>query len=312
MTTVTSELPRLDTPASWKAVSAHVDLGASGTVHYVDFGGPGQPGQAPLMLVHGLGGSFVNWASLGPLLAVHRRVFALDLPGFGLSYPNGRSASVTSNAAALAAFIDRVVGATPVLIGNSMGGLLSIMYASRQPTAGVVLIDPVLFRVPGQPFDREIVKTFATYAMPGLGTRLLARERRQTAPVDLVTRVFDVVSRDRSTIAADLFETSVAMATTRREAPGIDKAYLQAARSILRIAAKSKAYYAAMRRIDAPVLLIHGAHDRLVPVVAARGVAQRFPDWAYAELPDAGHVPHMEAAADVHRITTSWLAGLDR
>jgi pimeloyl-ACP methyl ester carboxylesterase len=42
--------------------------------------------------------------------------------------------------------------------------------------------------------------------------------------------------------------------------------------------------------------------------VAARAAAQRFPDWAYVELPDAGHVPHMEAATDVYQITMDWLS----
>jgi pimeloyl-ACP methyl ester carboxylesterase len=250
----------------------------------------------------------VNWATLGPLLAVHRRVYALDLPGFGLSYPNGRSASVSANADALAAFIDQVAGAAPLLIGNSMGGLLSIMYAAAHETEAVVLIDPVLPRVNGQPFDREVVRAFATYAIPGLGARLLARNRARTAPADVVTQIFTVVSKDRTTIAPDLFATSVVMVETRATVPGIDKAYLQAARSILRVAAKSRAYYAKMAAITAPVLLIHGTHDRLVPAVAARAAAQRFPDWAYVELPDAGHVPHMEAATDVYQITMDWLS----
>ncbi len=46
--------------------------------------------------------------------------------------------------------------------------------------------------------------------------------------------------------------------------------------------------------------------------MAAREAAQRFPGWTYMELPDAGHVPHMEAAADVYRITMDWLAVPDR
>ncbi len=253
MTALSPGLPRLDhIPAAWNAISAHADLGPHGLVHYVDFGGPrdADPAAAPIVLVHGLGGSFVNWATLGPLLAVHQRVYALDLPGFGLSYPNGRPATVSANAAALGAFIDRVAGATPLLIGNSMGGLLSIMYASRHQTTGVVLIDPVLPRVKGQPLDREVAVTFATYAIPGLGARLLARERRRLPPADMVRRIFTVVSRDRSTIAEDLFDTSVAMAAVRTDAPGIDRAYLQAARSLLRLGG------------PADRLLPDDAHDR--------------------------------------------------
>jgi len=62
-------------------ISRWVDLGVP--VHYVDHGGPAE---GPLLvLVHGLGGSSVNWAALAPLLAGTCRALALDLPGFGLT-----------------------------------------------------------------------------------------------------------------------------------------------------------------------------------------------------------------------------------
>ena len=66
--------------------SATVDLG--GPVHYVDFGGPADG--PVLVLVHGLGGSHLNWDLFAPLVREHARVLALDLPGFGRSEPAGR------------------------------------------------------------------------------------------------------------------------------------------------------------------------------------------------------------------------------
>src|SRR4051794_34778773 len=83
-----------------------VDL--DGPVHLVDFGGPAT-GPA-VVLVHGLGGSHLNWDLLAPLVTRHARVWALDLPGFGRSEPGGRSASVSANAAVLQRFLDEVVG----------------------------------------------------------------------------------------------------------------------------------------------------------------------------------------------------------
>ena len=54
-------------------------------MHYVDFGGLAT-GPA-VVLVHGLGGSHLNWDLFAPLLTEHARVWALDLPGFGRSEP---------------------------------------------------------------------------------------------------------------------------------------------------------------------------------------------------------------------------------
>src|SRR6476661_10812538 len=112
-----------------------VDLG--GPVHYVDFGGP-ESGPA-VVLVHGLGGSHLNWDLFAPLLNGRARVWAIDLPGFGRSEPDGRTASVSANAAVLQRFLADVVGEPVVLVGNSMGGMLSILAAGERPDAVIGL-----------------------------------------------------------------------------------------------------------------------------------------------------------------------------
>ena len=66
-------------------------------VHYVDFGGP--DGAPTVVLVHGLGGSHLNWDLFAPLLRPHARVLALDLPGFGRSEPGDRRTTVHDNVA---------------------------------------------------------------------------------------------------------------------------------------------------------------------------------------------------------------------
>ena len=63
--------------------SRTVELG--GPVHYVDYGGNADG--PVVVLVHGLGGSHLNWDLLAPHLTPHARVVALDLPGFGRSEP---------------------------------------------------------------------------------------------------------------------------------------------------------------------------------------------------------------------------------
>src|SRR6266542_2770672 len=69
---------------AWGGVSRTADLG--GPVHYVDFGGPAA---APrVVLVHGLGGSHLNWCLLAPRLVAKARLLAVDLVGFGLTHPD--------------------------------------------------------------------------------------------------------------------------------------------------------------------------------------------------------------------------------
>lgn len=92
-------------PSQW------VDLGVP--VHYVDHGGPAD---GPLLvMVHGLGGSLVNWAALAPLLTDTCRVMALDLVGFGLTQAGTHSTSVTSNQRVLQRFLSEVAGSPAIL-----------------------------------------------------------------------------------------------------------------------------------------------------------------------------------------------------
>ncbi|MGI9609095.1 MAG: alpha/beta fold hydrolase, partial [Acidimicrobiia bacterium] len=65
-----------------------IDL--DGPVHYADYGGDG----SPMVLVHGLGGSHLNWLHVAHRLAERHRVVAVDLAGFGLTPPAGRKATV--------------------------------------------------------------------------------------------------------------------------------------------------------------------------------------------------------------------------
>src|SRR5690349_11680494 len=101
-------------------------LDVSGPVHVADYGGSGPT----LLLVHGLGGSHVNWLSVGSSLAKGHRVLAVDLPGFGRTPIAGRSATMSAHSAVLAETVAQLADPELTLIGNSMGGLLSMAVAA--------------------------------------------------------------------------------------------------------------------------------------------------------------------------------------
>ena len=304
-------------PAHWRATSHAVDVG--GEMHYLDFGGPdfggpdfgGPEGQAPpMVLVHGLGGSHANWGLLGPRLAVHNRVYAVDLVGFGLTHPDGRSGAVRANAGLLAAFLQHVVGVPAILVGNSMGGMISMIHAAAHPESvvGLVLLDPALPRAPHAPSDRQVASTFAQYAIPGIGERLLAKRRRTTPPRQLVMDTLALCSPNPAVVPPDMIDAAVALIDARADAAGLDHAYLQAARSLLRFGAGRSRYNAMMRGLPMPVLLLHGEKDRLVPVESARAAAANAPHWTFETFPNVGHVPMMEIPDIIDDRIQKWTA----
>ena len=171
--------PPLSLAGRWGGTGHLVDLGPDlPPVHYIEFGSP-EPGDdphTPLVLVHGLGGSHLNWVLLGPRLRTHGRVYALDLAGFGLTRGGERASTVTANVTLLAAFLREIVGEPAVLVGNSMGGMVSIFLAAAHPelVERLVLLDP---SVPTRrrDADRQVAATFFVYGIPRVGEVFVRR-----------------------------------------------------------------------------------------------------------------------------------------
>jgi pimeloyl-ACP methyl ester carboxylesterase len=281
-----------------------VDL--DGPVHYVDFGGP-ESGPA-VVLVHGLGGSHLNWDLFAPLLNDHARVWALDLPGFGRSEPGARKASVSANAETLHRFLDEVVGEPVVLIGNSMGGMLSILATGEHPEAvtGLVLLDPAI-PGPRRALDPLVALMFAVYAVPFVGERFLRMRRTRSSELARVREMLELCGVDPDGVPPEVIDRSVTLLQEREDVEGMDRAFLTAARSLLRLLVDPRRYRKAMASIRVPVLLVHGDRDRLVPVAAARDIARRHPSWRFIELAGVGHVPQLQVPARLAKDVLAWL-----
>jgi pimeloyl-ACP methyl ester carboxylesterase len=285
--------------------SRTVDLG--GPVHYVDFGGADERGPT-VVLVHGLGGSHLNWDLFAPLLRPHARVLALDLPGFGLSEPGERRATVHANVEVLDRFLEQVVGRPAVLVGNSMGGMISILETAEasEKVTGLVLLDAA---VPGprRALDPVVAAMFAVYTVPLLGERFLRLRRRRQTPLRGVCDLLSLCGVDPDALPAEVIDRSVTLVDERKDVEGMDKAFLTAARSLLYLLADPRRYRAAMASITVPVLMVHGDRDRLIPVESARDVSQRLPTWRYLELADVGHVPQLQVPQQLADEVVPWL-----
>jgi pimeloyl-ACP methyl ester carboxylesterase len=284
------------------APSRWVDL--DGPVHYVDHGGPSD---APVVVcVHGLGGSHANWASFAPLLTDTYRVLALDLAGFGLTAGSPRSASVIGNRRLLHRFLTEVAGGPAVLIGNSMGGLITALEGTKHPETvrAAVLIDPVLpFRL-SRP-DSMVISAFAEVAMPKSARRVLAR-RRPTAE-QAAKQLLELCCVDPSRIPRDVIEQHLALARRRTSVPNIEADFLLAARSLFGVMTGRRKYAALLHNLQMPVMLIHGDRDRLVPFRAARLTAAANRSWRFEVAKGVGHVPMLEAPDWTAAQVTDWL-----
>lgn len=278
-----------------------------GPVFVADYGGTGMPA----VLVHGLGGSHINWASVAPDLARSFHVLAPDLPGFGRTPSAGREASITANVRVIEELIRRV-GPPVLLMGNSMGGLISLGVAAGRSDllAGLVLVDAAL-PAPRQEvfrFDPVALRFIAAYAVPRLGEYFLSRAAGTLGADGLVRGTLARCTVDWRRVDPVLLHDMIELEKERLSQPNWHEAVVEGTRSIVQTLLARRHVARWVRSVSAPTLLVHGAKDRVVRVSSARLASDMRPDWEFAELIDAGHVPMMEVPDVFLETVDDWLA----
>ncbi|SNY61311.1 alpha/beta fold hydrolase [Paractinoplanes atraurantiacus] len=121
--------------------------------------GPEVPGSTPIVHVHGFGISGSYMVPTARALAHRATALVPDLPGYGRSKPWGQTLGISSLAWALLEILDALELDKVVLVGNSMGGPVSLEVAHSAPerVAGVVLASPA-GGVHNQPLLRALVQ----------------------------------------------------------------------------------------------------------------------------------------------------------
>jgi pimeloyl-ACP methyl ester carboxylesterase len=247
-------------------------------------------------MVHGLGGSALNWMAVGPEIANSYHAIAVDLAGFGQTPLFSRSANVGGNADLVHEFIEKVIGEPVVIMGNSMGGHIAILEAAVHPSSvdAMILVDPAIPGVHVTRPEPARLGVMAALTVPGLAEILLDRRVRVLGPEGLVRETLAIVCADPSRVTAEVVEAHVRLMRERDHLGRQNgRAFLQASRSIgLRMA--DPRFWVQVAKVRAPTLVIHGSLDGLIPVAAARELVHRRPDWTLDVLEGVGHVPMME------------------
>ena len=202
--------------------------------------------------MHGLGGAAVNWSAIAPLLTGQYRLLAPDLSGHGLTWSARRGTGVRAQRVLLDGFLAAVATGPVILMGNSMGGMLSLLEAAAAPkaVAGLILIDPVLPVVLAR-LDPIVAGLFASAAVPGLG-RLISR--RRLPPEAIVAAALALCCADPARVAPEVVARHVYVAKQRAEIAGADRDFLSATRSLAATVfpGRGRAFRRAVNSIELP------------------------------------------------------------
>jgi pimeloyl-ACP methyl ester carboxylesterase len=248
-----------------------------------------------VLCVHGMSGSATNWTDLMAELAPDFDGAAVDLPGSGYSPPPAKRSgySVRALAATVIRLIETLDRGPVHLVGNSMGGAVSIRVAAARPdlVKTLTLVSPVL---PDRRPHRSTVH-FPVLALPFVGVQL-ARRFAKVPPENRVAGVYSMCYYNPALLHPDRFAQEVAMLRSRDEV-GYDAATLVgAARTLVAetLSLRPFSLWRAAGQITAPTLVLFGGHDRLVSPALAVPAARAFRNARVEVLADTGHIGQME------------------
>ena len=253
-----------------------VQIGSQQVRYVRRTGAGGQPGDLPIVILHGWGAHIEAVAPILAALDGAPDLIALDLPGFGESDPPDHAWDVDSYARFMIHFLDELGVDRAHLVGHSHGGRVSIAVAADEPerVGRLLLIDSAGLRPKrGWKYRRRV-------AVAKLG-RLIAKVGGG--------RGRKLQERMRARVASrDYLEASEAMRGTFRALVSADLAKR-------------------LPRIGASTLLVWGDRDEDTPLWMARRMEELIPDAGLVVLEGAGHYSYADAPGQFRAVARRFL-----
>jgi len=226
---------------------------------------------APVLLVMGLGLSAGAWWRTVPVLASRLRVITFDNRGVGRSQAFSHAYTTEAMADDAVAVLDAAGLERAHVYGISLGGMVAQQVALRHPERVRSLV--LGATSPGGPraarADRDVTEFFH---------RRLRMGPKEAAWASVE---FNYGSRCRRE-HFDRIEEDVA---ERLAHPFAERAY-----RAQMFAGALHNCYGRLASIAAPTLVVHGRHDRMIPVANAHLIAERIPDARLSILEESGHL----------------------
>jgi pimeloyl-ACP methyl ester carboxylesterase len=258
---------------------------------------------SPVVLLHGGGidsADFTYRYAIGPLTEEHR-VFAPDWPSYGGSDNPDVAYTMSFFLDFLRRLMDTLGLERASLVGLSMGGAAALGFALRAPdrVEKLVLVDSYGLgdKVPwgrlGYLAVRAPLLDKLTYA-------LLRRSRTMVR-----WSLYGLV-HDRHTVTDDMVDE------TRRllDDPSAGRAWSSFQKSEVGWRALRTDFSGQLGILSVPTLLVHGAHDRGVPLAWARRAQERIRDCELEVFPDCGHMPPRESSGEFTQVVRGFLTGM--
>ncbi|MCA8883547.1 MAG: alpha/beta hydrolase [Rhodobacteraceae bacterium] len=255
-----------------------------------------------LVLIHGAGGNLRDFTfSMVGKLASRYRVIAFDRPGHGYTgrmpgpFKEGRGESPREQARLLQQAARQLGASRPLVLGQSFGGAVAMGWALEDPdmTAGLIVVSGATM-----PWPDDLKATYKVNASPAgaaVVVPVLTATLTQSFLETILTTIFTPDPVPEGYEAHFGLPLSLRRGTMRANA-----------RQIVELKPQVTAMSADYGSITAPIAVLHGDLDTIVPLEThAHALMPLLSNAELTEFPGAGHMPHHSHEAEV-------IAAIDR
>lgn len=239
-------------------------------------GGNGE--RPPIVLIHGAGGTYLNWPAEIRRLSDYR-VFAIDLPGHGKSEGRGQQ-TIAAYARNILDWLEAIGLHQAIFIGHSMGGAIALTLAHNHSdhvlglglvgSGARLRVSPVILENAANPqtFPATIEIILSWAFSKNADPRLVELASQRMTKIRPSVLHGDFLACD----AFDIIET--------------------------------------VSKIRVPTLVVCGQDDKLTPLRYSQYLADQIPAARLAVIPDAGHIVMLEQPQAVANALTDFLSGI--
>jgi pimeloyl-ACP methyl ester carboxylesterase len=252
----------------------------------------------PLVFLHGIGESSFDWQWLMPDLMDKCCMYALDMPySSGMNQPREEYSQEF-----LSGFVFRFLSELnidkPVIVGHSLGGIVAITMALKDP---------------------ELLKGLVLVCSAGLGPGLNPLLSMQTLPG--YSDFLSLMSRTPMGALHRIWARSLVLYThpylvppewTHEQyrltlTPHFMDALLRALRDHVSISGQQTILIDHLSEVKIPTLVIWGGNDRVIPLSHAEEAMKHLPNARLKVISDCGHMPHVERPSATASVLNRYL-----
>ncbi|TDD89169.1 alpha/beta fold hydrolase [Saccharopolyspora karakumensis] len=246
----------------------------------------------PLLMLHGSGPGATGWSNFGPnlkALSTRYRVIAADMPGWG------ESAAVTyderDHVEATLQLLDALEIEKAAFVGNSMGGMTALRFATEHPermshliTMGSGSPGPLLFGAGDGPTE---------------GLKILRKGYQDPSP-ETMRQLVDVMTFDSRSASEELIRQRSDAARARPDHLANFIAGMDRGLPFMDLAK--------IARIQLPTLLFHGRDDRVVHYEHSLKLVSLIPHSRLVLMNRCGHWLQLEHAEEFNRLVDDFVS----